>query len=46
MQQSRAITRRSASNLALAFCLLPRTTRDDMSALRTWETPDGLQASF
>ncbi len=33
MQQSRTITRRSASNLALAFCLLPRTTRDDMSAL-------------
>ncbi len=33
MQQSRAITRKSASNLALAFCLLPKTTRDDMSAL-------------
>ena len=33
MQQSRAITRRSASNLALAFCLLPKSKRDDMSAL-------------
>ena len=33
MQQSRTITRKSASNLALAFCLLPKTTRDDMSAL-------------
>jgi phytoene synthase len=33
MQQSRAITRRSASNLALAFCLLPKPKRDDMSAL-------------
>ncbi len=33
MQQSRAITRKSASNLALAFCLLPKTKRDDMSAL-------------
>ncbi|MCS7090817.1 MAG: presqualene diphosphate synthase HpnD [Verrucomicrobiota bacterium] len=33
MEQSRRITRRSASNLALAFCLLPRSTRDDMAAL-------------
>lgn len=33
MQQSRAITRRSASNLALAFVLLPKARRDAMSAL-------------
>lgn len=33
MQESRAITRRSASNLALAFVLLPRPKRDGMSAL-------------
>ena len=33
MQQSRAITRKSASNLALAFILLPREKRDAMSAL-------------
>lgn len=33
MEQSRRITRRSASNLALAFCLLPRTTRHDMAVL-------------
>ena len=33
MEESRAITRRSASNLALAFILLPRTKRDGMSAL-------------
>lgn len=33
MQQSRAITRKSASNLALAFVLLPRPRRDAMSAL-------------
>jgi phytoene synthase len=33
MQQSRAITRKSASNLALAFVLLPRAKRDGMSAL-------------
>jgi phytoene synthase len=33
MQQSRAITRKSASNLALAFVLLPRARRDGMSAL-------------
>src|SRR5947209_14775226 len=33
MQQSRAITRKSASNLALAFVLLPREKRDGMSAL-------------
>jgi 15-cis-phytoene synthase len=33
MQQSRAITRKSASNLALAFVLLPRQKRDGMSAL-------------
>ena len=33
MQQSRAITRKSASNLALAFVLLPRAKRYGMSAL-------------
>jgi phytoene synthase len=33
MQQSRAITRKSASNLALAFIMLPRAKRDAMSAL-------------
>jgi len=33
MQQSRAITRKSASNLALAFVLLPKAKRDAMSAL-------------
>jgi phytoene synthase len=33
MQQSRVITRKSASNLALAFILLPREKRDGMSAL-------------
>ena len=33
MQNSRAITRKSASNLALAFILLPREKRDAMSAL-------------
>ncbi len=33
MQASRAITRKSASNLALAFVLLPKAKRDDMSAL-------------
>src|SRR5438876_5380856 len=33
MDQSRAITRRSASNLALAFVLLPKAKRDGMSAL-------------
>jgi 15-cis-phytoene synthase len=33
MQESRTITRKSASNLALAFVLLPRTKRDAMSAL-------------
>jgi phytoene synthase len=33
MQHSRAITRKSASNLALAFVLLPRPKRDAMSAL-------------
>src|SRR3954470_11667678 len=33
MQQSRTITRRSASNLALAFVLLPKKKRDGMSAL-------------
>ena len=31
--QSRAITRKSASNLALAFILLPKAKRDAMSAL-------------
>jgi phytoene synthase len=33
MEESRAITRRSASNLALAFVLLPKPKRDGMSAL-------------
>lgn len=33
MQQSRTITRKSASNLALAFVLLPKPRRDAMSAL-------------
>jgi phytoene synthase len=33
MQDSQQITRRSASNLALAFVLLPRAKRDGMSAL-------------
>ena len=33
MEQSRAITRKSASNLALAFILLPAPQRDAMSAL-------------
>ena len=33
MQHARAITRKSASNLALAFVLLPRDKRDAMSAL-------------
>jgi len=33
MQQSQVITRRSASNLALAFCLLPRAKRDAMAVL-------------
>ncbi|HKQ40248.1 MAG TPA: presqualene diphosphate synthase HpnD, partial [Verrucomicrobiae bacterium] len=33
MQHTRAITRKSASNLALAFVLLPREKRDAMSAL-------------
>ena len=33
MQESRTITRKSASNLALAFVLLPRAKRDAMSAL-------------
>ena len=33
MQHSRAITQKSASNLALAFVLLPREKRDAMSAL-------------
>ena len=33
MQESQAITRKSASNLALAFILLPRAKRDGMSAL-------------
>src|SRR6266704_1615772 len=33
MHESRAITRRSASNLALAFVLLPKHKRDGMSAL-------------
>src|SRR4051812_41218205 len=33
MQHSRAITQKSASNLALAFVLLPKPRRDAMSAL-------------
>jgi phytoene synthase len=33
MQDSRTITRKSASNLALAFVLLPRAKREGMSAL-------------
>jgi 15-cis-phytoene synthase len=33
MQESRTITRKSASNLALAFVLLPQAKRDAMSAL-------------
>ena len=33
MQESRNITQRSASNLALAFVLLPKPKRDGMSAL-------------
>ena len=33
MQESRTITRNSASNLALAFVLLPKPKRDAMSAL-------------
>jgi phytoene synthase len=33
MQHSRALTKKSASNLALAFILLPREIRDAMSAL-------------
>jgi phytoene synthase len=33
MQESQAITRKSASNLALAFILLPKPKRDAMSAL-------------
>lgn len=33
MQESRSITRKSASNLALAFVLLPRSKRDGMAGL-------------
>lgn len=33
LQQSRALTKKSASNLALAFILLPREKRDAMAAL-------------
>src|SRR5580698_8955618 len=33
MEQSRTITRKSASNLALAFVLLPKEKREGMSAL-------------
>ena len=33
MHESQAITRKSASNLALAFILLPKSKRDGMSAL-------------
>src|SRR3954469_15602522 len=33
MQESRTITQKSASNLALAFIMLPKAKRDAMSAL-------------
>ena len=33
MQESRTITKKSASNLALAFVLLPKPKRDAMSVL-------------
>ena len=33
MEESQAITRKSASNLALAFILLPKARRDAMAAL-------------
>src|SRR2546421_4535363 len=33
MQESKSITRKSASNLALAFVLVPKAKRDGMSAL-------------
>ena len=33
MEESRNITRKSATNLALAFVLLPKAKRDGMSAL-------------
>src|SRR2546430_2659213 len=33
MQEARAITRKSASNLTVGFILLPRAKRDAMSAL-------------
>src|SRR5580698_7478148 len=33
MQESRTITRKSASNLALAFIMLPKARRDAMSVL-------------
>ena len=33
MEESRSITRKSASNLALAFILLPRAKREGMTAL-------------
>src|SRR5688572_4522408 len=33
MEESRSITRKSASNLALAFILLPKEKRDGMAAL-------------
>src|SRR5882762_2910192 len=33
MQDSRTITRKSASNLALAFVLLPKAKREGMTAL-------------
>ena len=33
MQESHAVTRKSASNLALAFIMLPKAKRDGMSAL-------------
>lgn len=36
MQESLAITRKSASNLALSFILLPRTQRQGMSVLYAW----------
>lgn len=36
MRESQAITRKSASNLALAFVILPKAQREGMSALYAW----------
>src|SRR5438105_13706479 len=48
MQESRTITRKSASNLALAFVLLPKAKRDGMSALYAFcrEVDDVADADF